>query len=111
MDSHQFRLKGDLPYFKGFDLQWGRRNWYWNDQFFTNVSRILEDSSSTMRLSKSFEWKNLNGTIQVEEDRQYFAGNQIFTDSYSSRNWTDVLNCDNGTGVGPAFCVSTKRIP
>ncbi|MBT3662942.1 MAG: TonB-dependent receptor [Candidatus Marinimicrobia bacterium] len=90
MDSHQFRLKGDLPYFKGFDLQWGRRNWYWNDQFFTNVSRILEDSSSTMRLSKSFEWKNLNGTIQVEEDRQYFAGNQIFTDSYSSRNWTDV---------------------
>jgi outer membrane receptor protein involved in Fe transport len=80
MDSYQFRIKGDLPYFKRFDLQWGRRNWYWDDQFFTNVSRILEDSSSTMRLSKSFEWKNLNGTIQVD-----------FTDSYSSRNWTDVV--------------------
>ncbi|MDG2398007.1 MAG: hypothetical protein P8M59_01700, partial [Candidatus Marinimicrobia bacterium] len=34
--------------------------------------------------------KNLSGTIQVEEERQYFSGNQNFTDSYSSRNWTDV---------------------
>lgn len=90
MDSHQFQVKGDLPYVKEFNFQWGRRNWRWDDQFFSNVSRILEDSSSTARLSKTFEWKNLNGTIQVEEERQYFSGNQNFTDSYSSRNWTDV---------------------
>ena len=90
MDSHQFQVKGDLPYVKEFNFQWGRRNWYWNDQFFSNVYRILEDTSSTVRLSKTLKWKNLSGTIQVEEERQYFSGNQNFTDSYSSRNWTDV---------------------
>ena len=90
MDSHQFQVKGDLPYVKEFDFQWGRRNWHWNDQFFSNAYRILEDTSSTVRLSKTIKWKNLSGTIQVEEERQYFSGNQNFTDSYSSRNWTDV---------------------
>ena len=90
MDSHQFQVKGDLPYVKEFNFQWGRRNWRWNDQFFSNVYRILEDTSSTVRLSKTIKWKNLSGTIQVEEERQYFSGNQNFTDSYSSRNWTDV---------------------
>jgi len=90
MDSHQFQIKGDLPYVKEFNFQWGRRNWHWNDQFFSNVYRILEDTSSTVRLSKTLKWKNLSGTIQVEEERQYFSGNQNFTDSYSSRNWTDV---------------------
>ena len=90
MDSHQFQVKGDLPYVKEFNFQWGRRNWHWNDQFFSNAYRILEDTSSTVRLSKTIKWKNLSGTIQVEEERQYFSGNQNFTDSYSSRNWTDV---------------------
>jgi hypothetical protein len=90
MDSHQFQVKGDLPYVKEFNFQWGRRNWHWNDQFFSNAYRILEDTSSTVRLSKTLKWKNLSGTIQVEEERQYFSGNQNFTDSYSSRNWTDV---------------------
>ena len=90
MDSHQFQVKGDLPYVKEFNFQWGRRNWRWNDQFFSNVYRILEDTSSTVRLSKTLKWKNLSGTIQVEEERQYFYGNQNFIDSYSSRNWTDV---------------------
>lgn len=90
MDSHQFQVKGDLPYVKEFNFQWGRRNWHWNDQFFSNAYRILEDTSSTVRLSKTIKWKNLSGTIQVEEERQDFSGNQNFTDSYSSRNWTDV---------------------
>ena len=90
MDSHQFQVKGDLPYIKEFNFQWGRRNWRWNDQFFSNVYRILEDTSSTVRLSKTLKWKNLSGTIQVEEERQYFYGNQNFIDSYSSRNWIDV---------------------
>ncbi len=90
MNSQQFQVEGELPFIKEIDFQWGRRNWYWNDQFFSNVSRILEDTSSTVRLSKTFEWKNLNGTIQAAEERQYFSGNQKFTDSYSSRNWTDV---------------------
>ncbi len=89
MDSHQVRVKGDLPYLKGIDFQWGRRKWYWNDQFFSNVERILRDSSSTSRFSKTFAWKNINGTIQFEEERQQFIGDQKFTDSYSSRNWTD----------------------
>ncbi len=89
MDVKQFNISGDILFTSGWDFQWGRRNWYWDDKFFTNIDRSLQDSSSTMRLSKTYSWRNLNGTLQVEKEHQVFAGDQSIQDSYSTNNWTD----------------------
>lgn len=94
MDVKHFNLSGDILFTKGWDFQWGRRDWSWNDNFFTTLNRSLQDSSSTLRLSKTFAWRNLNGTLQVEEEKQFFFGDQQLTDSYSTRNWTDVAQLE-----------------
>lgn len=91
MIQKQFNLTGDLLFTSGWDFQWGRGNWVWDDNFFSTVSRNLIDNTSILRLSKTFEFKNINGTLQVEEESQEFFGNQKFKDSYSEKNWNDDL--------------------
>jgi len=42
-----------------------------------------------MRISKTFEFRNINGTFQIEEENKEFLGDQNYKDSYSTKNWTD----------------------
>ncbi len=92
MSIKQFSFNGEILHMKGWEFHWGHRNWNWDDNFFTNVSRVLRDSSMTLRLSKTSSWRNLEGTFQYEEERQFFNGDQKIRDSYSSQNWTDVAD-------------------
>jgi len=86
MNIKQLSLGGEILHLKGWEFHWGHRNWDWDDHFFTNVSRTLRDSSTTLRLSKTSSWRNLEGTLQYEEERQFFNGDQKIKDSYSTRN-------------------------
>lgn len=92
MEIKQFSLTGKILGTKDWNLHWGHRNWEWDDNFFSNVDRSLRDSTMTLRLSKTSSWRNFYATIQYEEERQYFSGDQKIKDNYSTKNWTDTAD-------------------
>ncbi|MFQ6614089.1 MAG: hypothetical protein ACE5D1_04525, partial [Fidelibacterota bacterium] len=59
--------------------------WSWEDQFFSNLQRMLKENSQSYVINKAFGFRELEGNIQWEQEDQHFSGNQSFLDNYSDQ--------------------------
>ena len=71
----------------GWDIQYGNKNWTWDDEFYTNISRQFNDEVTQYRINKGFNFKKLSGSLQIEDEIQEYSGNQYVKDSYSYKSW------------------------
>jgi len=71
----------------GWDIQYGKKKWTWDDDFFTNISREFKDEVTQYRINKGFNINKFSGSIQIEDEIQKYSGNQIVNDSYTIHSW------------------------
>ncbi|NOZ75256.1 MAG: TonB-dependent receptor [FCB group bacterium] len=69
----------------GWSLEGGRKQWNWEDHFFSNLQRMLKEKSQSYVINKAFGFRELEGNIQWEQEDQHFSGNQAFLDNYSDK--------------------------
>lgn len=74
----------------GWDIQYGRKNWTWEDTFYSNIIRDFSDDVEQYRINKGFKYRNFSGSLQVEYETQKYIGDQLISDSYSTKNWKSV---------------------
>jgi len=94
MKMNQFGFSGNIFSTKDWEFQWGEKNWIWDDEFFSTARKSLRENSSTIRISKTFNMWRFNGTLLIEEELLDYTGDNAYSDSYSSRNWTDKTNLE-----------------
>ena len=74
---------------RDWDIQYGFRIWVWQDSFFDNITRDLDEETTMFRIGKSFHWDRWDGTLQWEmEDQSYFGDNRI-TPKDIKQSWGD----------------------
>jgi outer membrane receptor protein involved in Fe transport len=71
----------------GWDIQYGNKNWTWDDEFYTNITREFKDDVIQYRINKGFKINNFSGSIQIEDEIQEYYGDQKVNDSYSLKSW------------------------
>ena len=60
----------------------GRREWGWEDKFFTNLERDLAESGLTARLSRQVNSRRMSSTFQLDYEKQLFNGTNSSFDSF-----------------------------
>ena len=74
---------------RDWDIQYGFRVWAWQDSFFDNITRDLDEETTMFRIGKYFHWDRWDGTLQWEmEDQWYFGYNRI-TPKDIKQSWGD----------------------
>ena len=81
---------GNILGTSGWDIQYGKKQWNWDDEFYTNITRLFEDDVTQYRINKGFKENKLSGSIQFEDEKQQYLGEQIVNDSYSEKSWRSV---------------------
>lgn len=82
-------VSGSIPVIGDWYIQGGERRWTWEDNFFQNLTRELEDKTESVRIGKEFTFGNFNGTIQWEQEAETYEADQIIDDIYSDKKWFD----------------------
>lgn len=82
-------VSGDMPVIGDWYIQGGERKWTWEDNFFSNLTRELEDKTESVRVGKGFSFGNFNGTIQWEQEAVKYTADQVIEDIYSDQKWLD----------------------
>ncbi|MFH1851359.1 MAG: TonB-dependent receptor [Candidatus Neomarinimicrobiota bacterium] len=91
----QVSFSGSIWRSTGWSMIAGERRWRFEDEFFSNIIRDFDDSSTLMRIGKSNKFKNINANIQYEEEHQKYSADQFITGiAITSLAWGDtaVLN-------------------
>ncbi|MEE9190917.1 MAG: TonB-dependent receptor [Candidatus Neomarinimicrobiota bacterium] len=83
----QMVFSGDLFMLKDWDIQAGRKNWEWEDNFFSNINQQLKENTILLRINKGFRLNSFSGSLQWEEERQLYESEKQTVDQYSSQNW------------------------
>lgn len=81
---------GNILNTTGWDIQFGYKDWSWDDDFYSNVSRNFSDKVTQYRINKGFQFNEFSGSLQIEQELQDYVGNQLIQDSYSSKSWRSV---------------------
>ncbi|MBT3828370.1 MAG: TonB-dependent receptor [Candidatus Marinimicrobia bacterium] len=92
-------IYGEIPFVGEWYAQGGIKTWTWEDNFFSNLSRNLEDITESIKVGKGFSWKNFDGTIQWERESKTYKADQTINDLYSELKWADsgiLTQEDNG---------------
>ncbi len=79
---NRFTFFGNILNTTGWDIQIGKKEWSWKDDFFSNLSRNISDEVLQYRINKGFQFNQLSGSIQFEDETQDYIGNQTIKDSY-----------------------------
>ena len=74
---------------RDWDIQYGFRVWAWQDSFFDNISRDLDEETTMFRIGKSFRWDRWDGTIQWEMEDQWYFGDNRITPKDIKQSWGD----------------------
>ncbi len=74
------KYAGPILNTKNWTFMAGRRTWELNQDYFTSVNEMLEDGSLTFQASKGFSIRDINNTLQVESEKQYFNGDRSYYD-------------------------------
>ena len=83
----------------GWDIQYGKKVWTWDDNFYTNITRLFADDVEQYRINKGFKINSFSGSIQVEDEKQIYNGDQLVNDSYSDKSWKskgELIHHDRG---------------
>jgi len=74
---------------RDWDIQYGFRVWAWQDSFFDNITRDLDEETTMFRIGKSFHWNRWDGTIQWEMEDQWYFGDNLTTPKDIKQSWGD----------------------
>jgi hypothetical protein len=74
---------------RDWEIQYGFRVWAWQDSFFDNITRDLDEETTMFRIGKSFHWNRWDGTIQWEMEDQWYFGDNRITPKDTKQSWED----------------------
>jgi outer membrane receptor protein involved in Fe transport len=74
------RYTGPIWKTKNWTFMVGQRAWELNQDYFTSINEILEDGSLTFQASKGFTIIDIQNTLQVESENQFFNGDRSYFD-------------------------------
>ena len=78
-----------VPLVGRLNLNGSIKKWTWEDDFFSNLQRRINDHTKLLKLEKEIAFKGLSGKIQVEQESNNYISYQNIADSYSERIWVD----------------------
>tara|TARA_S200000501_G_scaffold67635_2_gene59154 strand:+ start:35851 stop:38103 length:2253 start_codon:yes stop_codon:yes gene_type:complete len=81
-----------LPLVGRFNLSGSIKEWAWEDDFFSNLQRTINDQTKLLKLGKEIAFKGLSGRVQVEQESNNHISYQNISDSYSEEIWIDSAN-------------------
>jgi outer membrane receptor protein involved in Fe transport len=87
---NRFTFYGNILKSTGWDIQIGQKEWFWDDSFFSNLTREFKDNTTQYRINKGFKFNNLSGSIQFEKEIQDYIGEQLVSSSYNLKSWRSV---------------------
>ncbi len=74
---------------RDWDIQYGFRVWVWQDSFFDNITRDLDEETTMFRIGKSFHWDQWDGPLQWEMEDQWYFGDNRITPKDIKQSWGD----------------------
>ncbi len=69
----------------GWSLEGGQKKWIWKDNFYSNLSRNVEEKSQSIVVNKAFSFQSLEGNLQFENENQKYLGDQLASNRYISQ--------------------------
>ena len=81
------RYNGNIFNSSNWEFFYGMKKWQWEDDYYTNLNRKLDDATITARAAKSILLNNFDSIIQLEyETQDYSADNHYTYDTLYSYN-------------------------
>ena len=87
---NRFTFYGNILNSTGWDIQIGQKEWSWDDNFFSNLTRDFKDNTTQYRINKGFKFNKLSGSIQFEKEIQEYLCEQFVNSSYDLKSWRSV---------------------
>ena len=90
LEVNRLTFFGNILNTSGWDIQIGQKDWMWNDDLFSNLTRDFTDQVIQYRVNKGFKVNQFSGSLQIEDEIQDYEGDQSVKDSYSLKSWRSI---------------------
>lgn len=74
------KYTGPILKTKNWTFMAGKRDWHLDQNYFTSINEKLSDGTLTLQASKGFKVYDINNTLQIESDDQFFLGDRAYYD-------------------------------